>query len=248
MAPVALQVLREMLVSHAGARSDQTIKYILFNALEGRRRFWARFVTAIFIAIVPATLLAEVTIVDGDTFDLEGTRIRVNGIDAPEFAQTCGKWRCGEDSLQMLDRLIQSGSVKCKGLGEDGYGRTIGVCTVNGLDIGAEMVRSGMAYAFVKYSDVYIDQEAIARENRVGIWQGDFQKPWDYRAEKWAVAEQEAPQGCPIKGNISENGHIYHAPWSPWYRKTKVSEEQGERWFCSEAEAVAAGWRAPMWR
>lgn len=75
-----------------------------------------------------------------------------------------------------------------------------------------------------------------------------FQKPWEYRAEKWEVAEQEAPDGCPIKGNISENGRIYHAPWSPWYKKTKIDEAKEERWFCSEAEAVSAGWRAPKWR
>ena len=79
-------------------------------------------------------------------------------------------------------------------------------------------------------------------------WQADSEPPWDYRARRWQVAEQEAPEGCPIKGNISDNGRIYHAPWSPWYDRTKVSLDKGERWFCSEREALDAGWRAPRWR
>jgi len=100
----------------------------------------------------------------------------------------------------------------------------------------------------VKYSEDYVAVEAAARQSGIGLWQDDFQRPWDFRAEKWASAEQEAPDGCPIKGNISDNGQIYHAPWSPWYKKTRINEAKGERWFCSEAEAVAAGWRAPRWR
>jgi hypothetical protein len=51
--------------------------------------------------------------------------------------------------------------------------------------------------------------------------------------------------GCLIKGNISQNGRIYHVPGSPSYRSTKIDESSGERWFCTEAEAQAAGWRAP---
>ncbi len=71
---------------------------------------------------------------------------------------------------------------------------------------------------------------------------------WEYRAEKREVAEQDSPDGCPIKGNINSKGErIYHAPWSPWYAKTKLSVEKGERWFCDEGEALAAGWRAPIW-
>ena len=115
-------------------------------------------------------------------------------------------------------------------------------------DLGAEMVRTGYAWAFLKYSDKYIYQEAEARAAHVGVWKYDSEPPWDYRAAKWIAAEQVAPKGCPIKGNISDSGKIYHAPWSPWYAKTRINETKGERWFCSEAEAVAAGWRAPGWK
>lgn len=69
----------------------------------------------------------------------------------------------------------------------------------------------------------YGDEATRHLEGLIGthIWQAATQSPWDYRAAKWEVAVQEAPDGCPIKGNISENGHVYHALWSPWYAKTR---------------------------
>lgn len=200
------------------------------------------------VAILAGPACGEVAIVDGDTFDLNGVRIRLNGIDAPEYGQTCGSWKCGADALEALNTLVNSGPVTCQKMGDDGYGRIIARCSVQGRDIGATMVSEGMAYAFVKYSADYVAEEKQAQSMKTGLWRGDFQKPWEYRAEKWEVAEQEAPDGCPIKGNISENGRTYHAPWSPWYKKTKIDEAKEERWFCSEAEAVSAGWRAPKWR
>lgn len=190
----------------------------------------------------------EIVIVDGDTFDLDGARIRINGIDAPEYGQKCGSRDCGVEALEALDNLIHSGPINCQSMGDDGYGRVIGMCVVAGQDIGARLVSDGFAYAFVKYSTDYVAEEESARSRGLGVWRGDYQRPWDYRAEKWASSEQTSPNGCPIKGNISENGQIYHAPWSPWYTKTRISEGKGERWFCSEAEAVEAGWRAPRWR
>ncbi len=204
--------------------------------------------TALICLFLASPAVCDVSIVDGDTLDLDGIRIRLNGIDAPEYGQKCGSWDCGTEALEALDRLIKSGPIDCQPIGDDGYGRVIGKCTVSGADVGAKMVSEGLAYAFRKYSTEYVEEEEEARSKALGIWSGDFQRPWDYRAQKWASAEQEAPAGCPIKGNISENGQIYHAPWSPWYKRTRISEAKGERWFCSEAEAVAAGWRAPQWR
>ena len=51
-----------------------------------------------------------------------------------------------------------------------------------------------------------------------------------------------------IKGNITRTGQVYHMPWSPWYGKTRVDARRGERWFCSEDEAIAAGWRPALFR
>jgi hypothetical protein len=108
------------------------------------------------------------------------------------------------------------------------------------------MVRRGLAWAFVRYSRSYVHVETEARAARVGIWSGSAQPPWDYRAERWSVAEvgPGAPKGCPIKGNVTANGRIYHLPWSPWYGRIHMDQAKGKRWFCSEDEAIAAGWRA----
>ncbi|MGE0698117.1 MAG: thermonuclease family protein, partial [Hyphomicrobiaceae bacterium] len=107
------------------------------------------------------------------------------------------------------------------------------------------LVRRGLAWAFTRYSLTYVREEAIARAARIGIWAGPSQPPWDYRAARWTTASDsgEAPAGCPIKGNVTPNGRIYHVPWSPWYGRIKMDGSKGKRWFCTEQEAIAAGWR-----
>lgn len=192
-------------------------------------------------------------IIDGDTIEISGTRIRLEGIDAPEGDQSCAKagggtWPCGQDATLELQRLVGRSSVRCTSHGMDKYNRVLGICFVGTLDINAEMVRRGHAWAFVKYSSTYVTEEADARVRKVGIWQAPTVTAWDHRAGRWAEAQETADRGAPsrdciIKGNISNTGRIYHMPWSPWYAKVKVELEKGERWFCNESEAVAAGWR-----
>jgi endonuclease YncB( thermonuclease family) len=193
-------------------------------------------------------LVGQARVIDGDTIEITGERVRLEGIDAPEVAQTCaarvgGTWPCGRDAAQALERLVAGRSLACEDRGSDKYGRMLGVCFLGTRDVNAEMVRKGLAWAFVKYSRSYVHEEAQARAAALGIWQAEATPAWVYRAERWAGAEDAAPQGCAIKGNISANGRIYHLPWSTWYRKVRVDERKGERWFCSEAEALAAGWR-----
>jgi endonuclease YncB( thermonuclease family) len=194
----------------------------------------------------------SVRVIDGDTLAIDDARYRLHGIDAPEAGQRCndatgGSWRCGDEATAYLLALVDSGSLNCDGRGQDDYGRILVVCRVDGRDLSEEMVADGYAWAFRKYSEDYADIEDLARANGAGIWRASTQTPWEFREARWAIAVQEAPEGCPIKGNISNNGYIYHAPWSPWYDRTKVSTANGERWFCSELEALEAGWRAPIW-
>ena len=214
-----------------------------------------RVIVAFIVLVVPTIGITDraVVIVDGDTLRIGDVAYRLDGIDAPEAGQKClterGKrWACGEAAMDWLAEFLNHGALRCYPTTRDGYGRTIATCFAGDTDMGKEMVRSGAAWAFVKYSTVYVAEEAEARSKRRGIWKGSAQPAWEFRADRWRVAEQKAPDGCPIKGNISKNGRIYHAPWSPWYSRTKVSPKKGERWFCSEAEAVAAGWRTPAWR
>jgi hypothetical protein len=122
----------------------------------------------------------------------------------------------------------------------------LGICFVDGRDINAELVRSGLAWAFVKYSTSYVEAEGEARALKIGIWQAETEPAWVYREKRWQSAETGAPNGCAIKGNVTAKGNIYHMPWSPWYGKVRIEAAKGERWFCSEAEARQAGWRPAM--
>jgi endonuclease YncB( thermonuclease family) len=187
-------------------------------------------------------------VVDGDTIVMGTTRIRLEGIDAPEAGQTCkrkwfGFWACGSASTSALARMVEGRQISCEPRGHDKSDRVLAVCYIDGNDINAEMVRQGLAWAFVRYSTSYVKEEAQARAQGVGIWQGEAVPAWEYRARRWASAESDAPQGCAIKGNVTKHGRIYHMPWSPWYTHIKIDADKGKRWFCTEAEALAAGWR-----
>jgi len=211
------------------------------------------FLASAFAVIsIPNIAFAETRVIDGDTIEYKGISYRLHGIDAPEAGQKCNKlsggtWACGKAAIAAIEALVLNARIECDHRGSDDYDRTIAVCSANGKEINAALVRNGMAWAFTKFSDGYAEFENAARLEGRGIWQAPTQTAWDFRAERWAVGQQDAPEGCPIKGNISRNGQIYHAPWSPWYSRTKISVEKGERWFCDEAEAIAAGWRAPYW-
>jgi len=115
-------------------------------------------------------------------------------------------------------------------------------CMLDGEDIGEWMVLRGWAVAYVYYSYEYTRAEATAKAGERGIWASEFEMPWEWRK---MMSGNDAPGDCHIKGNINSEGvHIYHVPGGKWYDRTKVSTEKGERWFCSEAEAADAGWRA----
>jgi endonuclease YncB( thermonuclease family) len=152
-------------------------------------------------------------IVDGDTIDVGGQRVRLEGIDAPELSQTCpgryvggflGPWKCGQSAAAALADLIGTLPVTCKGHGFDGYGRLVASCSCNGHEVSREMVRLGQAWAFTKYSANYVLEERRAREAKLGIWASlkPPQPAWMYRSRKWSHAAQRAPDGCAIKGNI----------------------------------------------
>ena len=199
------------------------------------------------------TLSGPVRVLDGDTVDIGRTRVRLRGIDAPESRQSCvadGRiWPCGERATQALASRIGSRTVSCEERDRDRYGRSVGVCRAAGEDVNAWMVRQGWALAYRRYSRAYVADESAARDARRGMWRGDFVKPWDWRrGERLAGArvpsKKASGESCRIKGNIGRNGsRIYHVPAGQFYERTRISIARGERWFCTEAEARAAGWR-----
>ena len=143
----------------------------------------------------PVNALADITgqarIIDGDTLDIAGERIRLHGIDAPESRQTClvgfVAWMCGQKATEALETFIGSSPVTCQERSVDQYGRTIATCTVRGRDIEAWMVLNGWALAYRRYSLDYVDQERRAQIADLGMWRGEFMPPWDWRRGKRLV-------------------------------------------------------------
>jgi endonuclease YncB( thermonuclease family) len=195
--------------------------------------------------------------IDGDTLEVAGRHVRLEGVDAPEMEQTCrdsvGRpYACGRRAAQALAALIEGRNVVCKGLGPDPWGRLVATCEAGGEDLGAALTRAGWALAFRRFSARHVDEEEQARAASAGLWSGSFTPPWEHRAERRAAEraaaaarlERRRDRGeCVIKGNVSDNGRIYHLPGQRWYARTRIDPSSGERWFCSEAEARAAGWR-----
>jgi len=127
-----------------------------------------------------------VRIIDGDTIVVDGEHMRLFGIDAPEKRQACTfvgqPKRCGLMATEVLRGFIGSAAVSCERRSRDRYGRTVAICSVAGRDLGRDMVYSGWAIASIRYSNMYIDVENEARGSRRGLWDGQFEKPEQWRA------------------------------------------------------------------
>ncbi|WFL79054.1 thermonuclease family protein [Altererythrobacter arenosus] len=119
--------------------------------------------------------------------------IRLHGIDAVERSQHCSRngeaWRCGEDAAQFLASLLRNGRLSCRQVDLDQYGRQVSICTVSGRDLAAEIVRAGWAVALPQFSETYVELEAVATQESVGIWSSQFETPADYRASNPSESE-----------------------------------------------------------
>ncbi|MHC2089494.1 thermonuclease family protein [Methylobacterium sp. CM6244] len=222
-------------------------------------------------AFAAEPITGRATVVDGDTLDIGGTRIRLHGIDAPESGQLCHRrageaFRCGQAAALALADRIGSAPVSCDPRDTDKYGRTVAVCRKGVEDLNGWLVAQGHAIAYRRYSEDYVPAEDTAKAGKLGIWAGSFTAPGDWRKGERAMTmgfaapggpdgprPSPAPPkpaiqagGCVIKGNISQKGEkVFHVPGSRDYDRTRISEQDGERMFCSEDEAKAAGRRAP---
>ena len=133
-------------------------------------------------------------VVDGDTIKINSKKIRLYGIDAPEKKQKCKKtyltisfmsftkdYMCGEVSTQKLIKKINKQKLNCNILDVDRYKRLIGECFKRNINLNSWMVSNGYAVAYRKYSKKYVSDEINAKNNKLGIWQGKFEMPWDHR-------------------------------------------------------------------
>ncbi len=132
---------------------------------------------------VAATAHADVTgqarVIDGDTIEVHGQRIRLHGIDAPEGRQLCFNegepWLCGTDASNALRHKLGGRPVTCEELDRDRYERIVAKCMLDGEDIGEWMVLRGWAVAYVYYSYEYARAEATAKARERGIWASEFE-------------------------------------------------------------------------
>jgi endonuclease YncB( thermonuclease family) len=202
-------------------------------------------------AAAAQSISGPVRVIDADTLDVGGTRVRLHGIDAQEIGQMCEladgrRWACGAWASARVRSMFQGAWAVCERRDTDHYGRAVARCRVDGADIGARLVREGLAEAYRRYSLDYVDAEKAAFFAGRGIWRGRVEAPEAYRSGLADPAPRQAGRGCAIKGNISANGRIYHLPGQHDYAATRISPRQGERWFCTVAEARAAGWRPAL--
>ncbi|MBM3093313.1 thermonuclease family protein [Ensifer sp. T173] len=130
---------------------------------------------------VTGELSGFATASDGDSLRLDGRRIRLEGIDAPEIGQTCrrdgAEWDCGADARKRLKAMVSGGTTLCRLHGRDKYGRDLGTCETNGRDVGRQMVATGYAVSYGRYQK----EEATAERQRVGLWAGEFTRPQAWR-------------------------------------------------------------------
>ena len=207
-------------------------------------------------------------IVDADTIWAGTKKVRLSGIDAPETDQVCldaaGKtWDCGIEARNKLRAHTGTQAWTCELKGRDLYKRALGNCNVAGEDVSRWLVRNGWALAFRKYSTVYVADEQYAQQHKLGLWSGAFIAPWDWRHRNpdtvilgsssvpvdaqrslLPVVAQPPSPDCTIEGNLkAANQCIYHLPGGKFYNRLSMDRISDRRWFCSAAEAEAAGCR-----
>jgi hypothetical protein len=198
------------------------------------------FVACLTYSLAQAADLSGVPrIVDGDTLAIGATKVRLQGIDAPETDQVClnangAHWTCGIDARDQLAAHIAGQEIICSSNGVDAYRRTLATCYLANEDLNGWLVQEGWALGDWRH-----------RNNKTVIL-GAFSVPVDAQAMFLGPSATEgAPSPeCTIKGNINRNGErIYHTEHQSSYARIKMDKGGDRRWFCTPEEAEAAGWR-----
>jgi endonuclease YncB( thermonuclease family) len=200
-----------------------------------------------------------VEVIDGDTIEIDGHAVQLYGIDAPELGQYCEQggdlWACGSEVALFLKNTVQfkGPPIECSPWGEEptaggGSELMIGVCQVGPKDVGLAMVQNGYAMALPDSFPDYREAEEQARQAKLGIWRGDFVPPRQWREGKGAeVRSSDWVRTCSVKGALGPAGErIYYVPTDSGYDEVAIDAAKGERMFCSDEEARAAGWTRPQ--
>ncbi|MEQ1696591.1 MAG: thermonuclease family protein [Hyphomicrobiaceae bacterium] len=187
----------------------------------------------------------KAVVLTGGQMRIDGETVQLFGVEIPMAGQQCaGTKSCASAAKTALQKLVGGKRVTCEISGREANNASSATCKVNGADIAGQLVRGGHVFATTGLFATYASAEREARSNRTGLWRNNALRPTEFRAKVWEDAKQSAPGGCPIKGTVAGDNKTYLVPWAPSYDKAKVRPDRGERWFCTEAEARAAGWKA----
>lgn len=132
----------------------------------------------------PLLITGAANVIDGDTLDLDGVRVRLWKVDAFEAAQFCAdeygtRYPCGAAARDFLAGLVKGQAVSCFDMGERSYGRLVARCAVGETDLGAAIVVNG--HGLASWRSLYSKLEKNAKRDRRGAWSGAFTAPWIYR-------------------------------------------------------------------
>jgi len=186
--------------------------------------------------------------IDGGHLRVRKQVLRLDNIDALLPSQTCTSrrgraWRCGRRAKDQLARLVRRSTLTCTVSGKDDDGIKRVSCTSKIGDVAAALVVKGYAFAHLGMFASYRDEENEARQKKRGVWQGPAERPADFRLTRWDKAAKTAPKGCPIKGRVIRRKRLYALPWDRGYARVKIRPRRGEKWFCTEQDARAAGFK-----
>ena len=153
-----------------------------------------------------STVTGTASVIDAETLDIHGERIRLVGVDAPESKQNCRSpegalVRCGQTAANALDQWINRNPVSCAIEGKDRYERLLGQCSVRGQSVQEWLVTNGHALAYRSYSKQYVSAEEKARAAKAGVWAGDFIEPWDWRKGVRLAGEKATKSGQKLASN-----------------------------------------------
>lgn len=145
---------------------------------------------AVWLAIVAAFAqggpAGPAVVIDGDSLIVGGVEVRLHGVDAPEWDQTCWNadrvaYPCGRRVAQAVAGFVRDREVSCLAIDVDPYGRTVAKCFVGAVDLGAVLVGAGGAVAYVRFSHDYVAAETLAQARLKGVWSGTFDPPDRWR-------------------------------------------------------------------
>jgi endonuclease YncB( thermonuclease family) len=191
-------------------------------------------IAALLAGSLAVSHAAPLRVADGDTIELGGQRIRLQGVDAPELHQECrdasGRvWACGRRARSELRRMIGNDAVQCSSHAKDRFGRSVAICRANGRDLGEAMVRSGWALAYPDWASPYGAAQSEARSRKAGLWAGSFQNPRAWRDEHPRDDRQDNRPGI-----VRYGGDIIPRAAQDWLReRSQAAGQSVMRWVRS---------------